>query len=266
MELKEILVLLDNTGHCSSRLDLAIDLANKHGARLTGLYVTSHHFFELHQDDMHINVSRMRQEFTDKTARAAIAAQWLDVECKVLGTEVTEVVNLHAFYADLVIVGQTEPNAADHSIPADLPERVVLWAGRPVLIVPFAGLHQHAGEQAMIAWVAGRESTRAVNDALPLLKKSHQICVMEITPTHPKSKDGEKLCSHLARHGVQARARQILASDVSIGDTLLNRVSVEGSDLLVMGAYAHTRTGAPVLGAVAKHILRHMTVPVLMSH
>jgi nucleotide-binding universal stress UspA family protein len=264
MEFKEILVFLDNTEQCNSRLDLAIALARQHGARLTGLHVVSHQFFEPLQSDTQSKVAMVQEEFTVKTARAAIDAHWLAVDSKVLGAGVTEIINEHAHYTDLVVVGQTDPT--DHGTPNDLPERVVLGSGRPVLIVPYAGTHPRAGERTMVAWAAGREATRAVNDALPLLKRAHDVCVMEITPPEPDSRDGERLCAHLATHGVAARAKQILAAEVSVGDSLLNRVSVEGSNLLVMGAYAHVRLGVPALGEVARHILRHMTVPVLMAH
>jgi nucleotide-binding universal stress UspA family protein len=76
----------------------------------------------------------------------------------------------------------------------------------------------------------------------------------------------DKLCTYLACHGITARAEQAAAVGISIGDVLLNRASVEGSDLLVMGAFAQTRLGTPALGDVARHILKYMTVPVLMSH
>jgi len=89
---------------------------------------------------------------------------------------------------------------------------------------------------------------------------------VEVNAHTPGTSQAELLCVHLGLHGVAARSEHIIVEDISIGDALLNRISVEGDDLLVMGAYAHTRLGSLTLGDVARHILKHMTVPVLMSH
>jgi nucleotide-binding universal stress UspA family protein len=70
----------------------------------------------------------------------------------------------------------------------------------------------------------------------------------------------------LARHGVKCDADQSVAADLAIGDELLSRLADNGSDLLVMGAYGHSRLREFVFGGATRHILEHMTVPVLMSH
>ncbi|HEY6008163.1 MAG TPA: universal stress protein [Geobacteraceae bacterium] len=266
MALKDMLVLLDNSPHCLPRLELAIGLARRHAARLTGLYVTSHGFYEPQQGDAESKAARLEAEFRGMTDRGGITATWLGVDWKVIGVAVAEIVILHAHYADLVIIGQTDHGSQDRSIPTDTPERVVQGAGRPVLIVPYAGMHANVGTRIMVAWKSGRESTRAVGDALPLLEQAEQISVLEVNPAPPEGEQGARLCTHLAVHGITARAEWIATTDVGVGDVLLNRVSTAGSDLLVMGACTPSRFGTPVLGEVARHILAHMTVPVLMSH
>ncbi len=266
MALKEILVVLDNSSHCTARLELAISLARQHGARLDALYVISHPFYEPSHDDAPVRAARVRAIFDAATGGAGIDAHWIGVDWDVVGATEAEIVSLHAHYADLVVVGQDAPGATDRGIQGGLPEKLILGTGRPVLVVPYAGSHANAGERVMLSWKAGRESTRAVNDALPLLQKARAVSVVEIDPDPAGYGAGERLSAHLADHGVTARAEVVVAADVSVGDALLNRISVEGSTLLVMGAYAHTRIGSPVLGDVARHILQHMTVPVMMSH
>jgi nucleotide-binding universal stress UspA family protein len=266
MALKDMLVLLDNSHHCAPRLELAIGLARRHGARLRGLYVISHGFYEPEPGDGEGRAARAEVEFREQTGRAGVAAAWVGVDCRVVGATVAEVAILHAHYADLVIVGQTDHGAPERGIPADTPERVVLGSGRPVLVVPYAGSHGDVGTRVMVAWKAGRESTRAVGDALPLLAKAREVSVVEVNPASGAEEAGERLCEHLAAHGVAARAERVAAEGVGVGDALLNRISVAGSDLLVMGAFAQPRFGSPAPGEVARHILRHMTVPVLMSH
>lgn len=266
MSLKNILVHLDSSHHSPSRLDLAIALAQRHQARLTAVFITTHPYYEPQHVDTEEKKVRVQAEFNAKTGAAGVKAELLTIDWKVSGVGVSEVVNLHAHYSDLVIVGQTDHSSQDRDTPADLPERVILGAGRPVLIVPYTGSYKNFGTRVLVAWKPGRESTRAVNDAIPLLAKADLVNILTVNPADPATNEGEKLCSHLAYHGIKAKAELATAAGISVGDILLNRTSVEGSDLLIMGAYAQTRLGAPNPGEVARHILKHMTVPVLMSH
>ncbi|HEY5974642.1 MAG TPA: universal stress protein [Geobacteraceae bacterium] len=266
MEFKNILVVLDYSPACTARLELAIRLARQHSARLSGLYAVAHGFFEPKQNEAASHIDQVRSAFSEATSRAGIDARWIGVDESVIGVGVAEIVNQHAYYTDLVVVGQDEPGHVERSLPSGLPERVVLGSGRPVLIVPYADNYSHLGERVMLAWKSGRESTRAANDAMPFLKKAGEVRVVEVNALPPGSTHADSLCAHLALHGVVARSEQVIVEDISIGDALLNRISDEGDDLLVMGAYAHTRLGSLALGDVARHILKHMTVPVLMSH
>lgn len=266
MSLKNILVHLDSSSHSTARLDLAIGLAQKHGARLTALYIITHPFYEPEHVDTAAKTNQVQAEFDEKTGGAGVAAELLTIDWKVTGVNVADIINLHAHYADLVIIGQTGHTSPDRDTPGDLPERVILGAGRPVLIVPYAGSYKVFGTRVLVAWNSGREATRAVNDALPLMKKADSVSVLVVNPADSAANDGEKLCLHLACHDINARAEQATADCIAVGDILLNRAFVEGSDLLIMGIYAHTRLGTPTPGDVARHILKHMTLPVLMSH
>jgi nucleotide-binding universal stress UspA family protein len=109
-----------------------------------------------------------------------------------------------------------------------------------------------------------------LNDALPILQVARQVEILTVqdpdTSSAGDTRLSAELCSHLARHGVTAKATRLLAGSVPLGDVFLNRACDEGFDLLVMGAYAHGKEGRPELGLVARQLLRQMTVPVLMSH
>jgi nucleotide-binding universal stress UspA family protein len=266
MEFKNILVVLDYSPSCTARLELAIKLAKQHTARLSGLYAVSHGFFESKQNEAASHSDQVQSDFIEATSRAGIDAHWIGVDENIIGVGVAEIANLHAYYYDLVVVGQDEPGNVERRLPSDLPERLVLGSGRPVLIVPYTGNYSQFGERIMLAWKSGRESARAANDAMPLLKKAGEVHVVEVNSPTPDASQAELLCAHLELHGVVAKPENVAVADVSIGDALLNRIFVEGDDLLVMGAFAHTRLGSLVLGDVARHILKHMTVPVLMSH
>jgi nucleotide-binding universal stress UspA family protein len=272
MALKDILLHIDNSPSFSNRLDLAISLAQKHGAHLKGLYVLSHSYYAPRHGMGATEAARKAEElFCERTSQAAVSAEWLFADWSVVGVSVTEILNLYAYYADLVIVGQPDHSSQDHSTPLDLPERLGLGAGRPLLVVPYAGSFPSVGDRVMIAWRSGREAVRATNDALPILERSGHVSV--ITISSPGSSDrsdadnAQNICAHLGRHAVNAIHEHIHASSsMSIGDMLLNHACEQKMDMLVMGAYAQSRRGVFMHSPVAKHLLNFMTVPILMSH
>jgi nucleotide-binding universal stress UspA family protein len=98
------------------------------------------------------------------------------------------------------------------------------------------------------------------------------VIVLAVNPVREDDERGHgdipsaDICLHLARHGVHAEALSMNADDLSVGSVLLSRAAAEGIDLLVCGAYGHARWREIVLGGVTRHLLDHMTIPVLMSH
>jgi nucleotide-binding universal stress UspA family protein len=184
--------------------------------------------------------------------------------------EAGEVAVLHARYADLAIVGQRDPDDEALGSTGDLPERIALAAGRPVLVVPYAGTFAAVGQRVLVAWNAGREATRAVNDALPLLEGAAKVTVLAVNPgggIHGHGDvPGADIALHLARHGVRAEASALTSGDVDVGALLLSQAADLDADLIVMGAYGHSRLRELVLGGATREILRSMTVPVLLSH
>jgi len=266
MGLKNILVHLDTQPHTEQRLECALALAKKSGARIIGLSVITHSLLDPAEQDAIRAEIQLQELFERKVEQAEVDAEWQRVDVRVMQRSVAEVVNHYACFADLIVVGQPDSRSKNTNGTADLPARVILGSGRPVLIVPYAGVFSSVGEKVLVAWHAGRESSRALNDALPILKRADQVHIFEVNPTEQAREDLERLCVHLADHAVTARAETSVVTELAIGDVLLNRVADGGSDLLVMGAYAYTHFGTYVLGDIAKHIMRHMTVPVIMSH
>jgi nucleotide-binding universal stress UspA family protein len=132
------------------------------------------------------------------------------------------------------------------------------------------GRYAQIGRNVVIAWKASRESARAVFDALPILKQAEQVQILEIDESGNSRRDGASVDSTiaiaLARHGIKPTVRTSIAGDISVGDEILSRLADMGADLLVMGAYGHSRMRELVFGGVTRHIARHMTVPTLFSH
>jgi nucleotide-binding universal stress UspA family protein len=147
---------------------------------------------------------------------------------------------------------------------------VLLQSGRPLLLIPYAGRFDGLGRNPLIAWTETRESARAVHDALPLLEYAEKVTALTVIPPSAAAVDAPppaaELARHLRRHGIQATALRSVAEDIPDADALLSYVCDVGADLLVMGGYGHSPLRERLRGGVTRSLLRHMTVPVLMSH
>ena len=277
MAFKDLLVVVDESPSGVKRVDLALHLASAFGAHLTGLCVSEAADlrpsilaqFPPEVIDMLSRVGRedasRAKAVWDERVRAAgsgVSAEWRVVE-----GDLEDVASVHARYADLTILGQVDPD--DPRTVEDLPEQIVLGSGRPAVIVPYAGNFPTVGTQVMVAWNGSREATRAVHDALPILERAAAVRVVSVNPADGPG-DGElpgaDISQHLARHGVRVEAETFNADGVRVDDALLSRAFDTGADLLVMGAYGHSRLGELVLGGATRHILRQLTIPVFMSH
>jgi len=179
-------------------------------------------------------------------------------------------VPLHARYADLTIVGQLDPEELLPRPEYEIPERVALESGQPVLVVPYAGSFASVGRRILIAWNGSPQAARAVRDALPLLKRAEKVMVLTLNPAGlgkgEETRPGDRLLAHLRRHGIEAESHELTADHISAEDFILSRAVDEGADLIVMGAYGHSRAREVVLGGATRGMFKHMTMPVLMSH
>ncbi len=137
---------------------------------------------------------------------------------------------------------------------------------RPVIALPFAGEFKTLGRRVLVAWNGSREAARATHDALPFLTQADKVMVLSVNATGEEHIPGADISTHLARHGVGVEIHNRVQGNIGVGDAILNAASDYGADLLVIGAYGHSRLRELVLGGVTRHLLRHMTVPVLMSH
>jgi len=169
---------------------------------------------------------------------------------------------------DLVIVGQASPEAR---LPSGFrPEDIVLACGRPLLVVPYAGVFASIGKRVMIAWDGTREASRALHDALPLIAAAEAVTVITVR-THQSEFERDRpaldrVVRHLERHGIAAKAEEGLRGDLAISDVLLSRAADLGADLIVCGGYHHSQLREALVGGVSRELLEHMTIPVLMSH
>ncbi len=266
MSLKTILVHLDHTVRSTQRLDLAIALASKHQAHLSGFFVTGNPEYNISATAGEFSAVKMQALFQQKTAQAGISADWIDgSKTDPLTIPNVDKLILHTYYADLVVVGQLETGSGSLGLPADFPERIAMFSGRPVLVIPRRGEFSSLGERVMVTWHGGRLSSRALHDAIPVLCKAQHVDLVMVNPAGTFLIEAENLRSYLAHNAIVATWNRVVAEELSTGNVLLNQACDLGADLLVLGIFSHSRTGRIRLGPVGRHLLDFMTVPVLIS-
>lgn len=167
-------------------------------------------------------------------------------------------------YADLTVVCQSRPE--DQGAGDSLVDDLIMASGRPILVAPYIGAPAEIGRKVFIAWNGAREAARAVSNAMPLLGTADSIEVFAVEPRGIGDLPGADIAEHLARHGPKTNVAKTEGLDIEVGDVLLNRAADSAADLMVMGAYGLSRMRELVLGGATRHILEHMTVPVLLSH
>jgi nucleotide-binding universal stress UspA family protein len=281
MSYKDLLVVLDPEPAARGRIDLAAALAERFAAHLVGLYpllvpqrprelgyfdpALLDPFFESLREQARAAADEVREQFERVARLRGLSAEWRLVP---EGPDADPA--LHARYADLTILGQLDPDRGETEGLRPRPEQVTLASGRPILIVPYAGRFENVGQRVVIAWNSAREAARAVHDAMPLLVAAEAVTVLTIDPSEGPLGHGElpgaDISLHLARHGVKAQVERTVSADLPVGEVLLSRLADLGADLLVMGAYGHSRMRELLLGGATRSLLQSMTVPVLMSH
>ena len=281
MSYKDLLVVLDASADTRGRIDLAAALAERFAAHLVGLYPIPNPELPLRAGYADLAVlepvyrewraralaqaDETREAFERAAQLRGIASEWRGTA---EGWEADPA--LHARYADLAILGQRDPENDEMTLIRPRPEGVALAAGRPILVVPYAGKFATVGRNVLVAWNASREAARVVADAMPFLAAADAVIVLAVDPHTGPDGHGElpgaDIALHLARHGVKAQIERTVSADVPIGEVLLSRIADLGADLLVMGAYGHSRARELLLGGATRSILASMTIPVLMSH
>jgi nucleotide-binding universal stress UspA family protein len=281
MSYKDLLVVLEANAASRGRIDLAAALAERFAAHLVGLYPLPvpemprylGYYDPSLLDPFFQELRQRAQEASDKEREGfehAASLRGLSAEWRVVAEGLDSDPALHARYVDLTILGQIDPDRGDVELIRPRPEQVAFASGRPVLIVPYAGHFETVGRRVLIGWDASREATRAVNDAMPLLAAADVVTVLTIDAREGPDAHGElpgaDISLHLARHGVKAEIERTVSAGISVGDVLLSRAADLGADLLVIGAYGHSRVRELLLGGATRSILQSMTLPVLMSH
>ena len=210
---------------------------------------------------------------SEKAVTEAIAAQDPALRSAV-ETAVTQIGALTDFvanrarYADLVVL--SKPYGADMGPEAEAVIEAALFEGMaPVLMVPDAGLKATMPRRIVLAWNQSREALVAARRALPFLKRAERVVITVIDPpTHgpERSDPGGLLCQMLVRHGVKAEVQVLARTLPRISDVLARHCRDIDADMLVMGAYGHSRFREAILGGATRNMLEHAEIPVFLAH
>ncbi len=175
-----------------------------------------------------------------------------------------------ARFCDLVLLEQPDPSAANHERQRTLVDRTLLHGPRPTIVIPSTGSFEAIGTTALIAWDGSREAARAAADALPFLRRADAVHVVHFDRFADDGEPSdaavlEPLRLWLHRHGIAADVA-VLTARIDVGDALLSHARDLGADLLVMGAWGHSRLAERLLGGVTRTVIETAAVPVFFSH
>lgn len=300
MALRDMLVCVDDSAAGKVRFELALNLAQANKAHLTAVYALP----ELHASGAppalpglpptvlgpvspdgaatvggepiavagsagQVRPAAERAAAVEQHFREDLAQRAIDGEWSMLNrVELAELIQL-ARAVDLVVLGQYPAYDAEDGTWLR-PDDLMTDIGRPVLVVPYAGVFGEVGRRVLIAWDGTREANRALHDALPLIGNAEEVTVIHIGKREADLDADrpalDQIVRHLARHGIAARSEESPRGDIPVPDILLSRAADLGADMIVAGAYHHSHLRERLLGGVSRDLLDHMTVPVLMAH
>jgi nucleotide-binding universal stress UspA family protein len=165
--------------------------------------------------------------------------------------------------ADLVVISAPGPDGVLRRVT----ERLVIESGVPCLIVPAAPVAAHAFRRIVVGWNRSKQAKRALSDAMFLLKRAEEVALVVVgEEPDPCSANAETMQGVLTQHGVNARVRYAMADDRGVGQALTNEAEAFEADLIVMGAFGHSRASELILGGATRELITPGRLPVFMSH
>jgi nucleotide-binding universal stress UspA family protein len=278
MGLNDIVVYVDSAEATKARVGFAVALAKEHGAHLIGIAFAPIALLPLYGAD--VGFADMSEVLESVKSQGAKALQAFEASAKATG--VTAEVRLMqgmsdefpndfaraARQADLAILGQ--PRDGDPLIGQyALVERCLFASGRPVIIVPASPEKLALKGVVVAAWDGSAEAARAINDAMTFLKQAARVVLVVGVTGAQDEEDGpeiDDMVAHLKRRGIMVEAMRVKTGEGDIGRLLLTTAKTLGADLMVMGAFHHSRWREFILGGVTLTVLEEATIPLIMAH
>lgn len=277
--IRDLLVPLLRQPSDDAAIATAVALAGTHGAHVAALITvaspmplaTEWGYVPAELNQQAYEFARQEGQTLAGHVRQTLAGA--DVPCEVRVADSVllwpeDTLALHACHSDLCVLGGPDSEQPGSRFALSF-KSLLLRSGRPVLVVP-AGCEARPLRRITLAWTPTPEASRALHEALPLMARAEVVNVLLIDPEISEGAHGEQpgtdIARHLARHGLTVRVVAQPRQGRSVGEALLQFVEEDGSDLLVMGGYGHSRWREAILGGTTRSVLEGMRTPVLFAH
>ncbi|MGM0559768.1 MAG: universal stress protein [Pseudomonadota bacterium] len=289
MSIAAILAVADGSENTTDVLKAALRLGKQHDAYVEVLHIEADPYSSIPLLGEGMSGAMVDQMMNDIRARNSeyreAARGYFEAQCKAVGVEAKsadelagargfnvgwrnlegsedDVLAQRSLLFDMVLMGRPPEDRESAYTPAL--EAVLFNAGRPILLVP-PGTGESFGHNIVVAWDGGGQSAKAARNALAFLKRAEKVTVVSLARKDDDKTDPQDLVFYLQRHGITAEARrtEILSS---AGESLLAETSEAQGDMLVMGAYSHSRLREFLLGGATQTVLNSAALPVFMAH
>jgi nucleotide-binding universal stress UspA family protein len=265
----------DRDGHLPASVSYGLSLAEKTKAHVT-FRVLGHHYdppYSLAPQFVASLVGpanaeeKARIEKAEAALKGQLASSGLGIDVRSAQLNQADAVDLAAMQGRLHDLTIVDSPAEYFTIGRALVEELLFHTGRPVIVVP-AGVKAFKAKRIVVAWDGTARAARALNDAMPLLTSAEYVEVASVLKEKDLSKlvPGAEAAPHLSRHGIDATVANVDATNGDAGKALRSRATLVGADMIVMGAFAHSRWRQMVLGGVTDSMLSSSEIPVFLSH
>lgn len=217
--------------------------------------------------DANRELEEQARQFADKTA-AGFNSQEFVGEVNLIADDFDDLCRqllILARTADVIIM---HPEDTILSLQQNLLETMLFDSGRPIIVTPQTWGGSALPERIVVSWDGSAKSARAVGDALPLLQQAREVEIVSVTgdPNKTKCFENAGIARHLSRHCKSVTVKSIVSVDGDIAKTLGDHALITNADMLVMGAYAHSRLRQLILGGVTDAMIHNPPLPVFMSY
>ena len=279
MSFNTILTVVTDAAHLKDTIAQACEMAEAVDAHLDVLCLgvdrtqTGYYYAGMNAAVLQETLNHARQDATElaDAAKAQLSRtdlRWGVTEAVCQLADIARFVASHARFADLAILPR--PYGDDRGVELEPVVEGALFEGQsPVIVLPASGPGLKPPSKVAIGWNESAEALRAVRSALPFLIKAPTVHIVVIDPPQHgpnRSDPGGQLSQYLARHGVKVEIDVLSKTMPRISDVMRRHVSDMSADLVVMGAYGHSRFREAILGGATRNMLETCEVPVFMAH
>ncbi len=279
MAYKTILTVLTDTDLKSSALDAAITLARREDAHLEivclGVDRTQTGYYYVGASAVIMQETLQKAQEDAEAIEGAVQTRMVNEDCvwssEAMVAQITGITQLiagRARFADLVVLPRPYGESCGLEDEAVI-EAALFDAHAPVLVVPDAGAFTGFGTRPILAWNQSAEALAAIRASLSALSDTPSVNIAIIDPPQhgpDRSDPGGMLSQMLGRHGVRAEISVLAKTMPRVSDVLMRHVQDINADMIVMGAYSHSRFREALMGGATRDMLENTTVPILMAH